>query len=300
MTSSIAPGAPGWDARQAAAVAEFSEAHAYVALARAAARDAEAAPVTISPLADGIALRCPGDRSSTLFNRVLGLGLTYTFNEATAEAVAARFADHQGPWGLELAPVATHERARVMLKLLRLRRSLPTVMLAMDCAALPHEQPSTWRVERVGSDRTGIAADIVTRVFGISGPTARILRSAPSSSEFAQWVAFDGAHPVATCLTHVHDDTAWFGWSATLPSHRGRGLQTALLWHSVRDAGERGCRWMTAETATGTVDSPDASFRNMLRFGFFELYRRHGYLCLPKRRPASGPRPTSGWALSKF
>jgi len=295
----IDPGAPGWDARQAAVVAEFSEAHAYVALARAAAGDAEAAPVTISTLADGIALRCPGDRQSTLFNRVLGLGLAYAFDEGTAEAVAARFAEHQGPWGLELAPVATHEQVRAMLKLLRLRRSLPTAMLAMDCADLPREQPA-WRVERVGPDRTGIAADIVTRVFGISGPTARILRSAPSSSEFAQWVAFDGVRPVATCLTHVHGDTAWFGWSATLPSHRGLGLQTALLWHSVYDAGERGCRWITAETATGTVDSPDASFRNMKRFGFFELYRRHGYLCLPKRRPASGPRPASGWALSKF
>ena len=68
----------------------------------------------------------------------------------------------------------------------------------------------------------------------------------------------------------------------------------------MRDAGERGCRWITAETATGTIDAPDASFRNMKRFGFVELYRRHGYLCLPPRLAAAGGRPAASWARSRF
>lgn len=280
-------------------MAELSEAHAYAALARAAAADPEAPTVTIASLADGIALRCPEDRGSTLFNRVLGLGLGQMFDAATAAAVAKRFADHEGPWGLELAPTATHEGMRAMLKQLRLRRSLPTAMLAMDCASLQREQPA-WRVERIGPDRAALAAEIIARVFGVSASVARILRSAPASGEFAQWLAFDGVTPVATCLTHARGDTAWFGWSATLQSHRGRGLQTALLWHSVRGAAESGCRWITAETATGTADAPDASFRNMKRFGFVEMYRRHGYLCLPKRASRQGARPVATWARSNF
>lgn len=295
---SIDPSAPDWDARQAAIVAEFSEAHAYVALARAAAADAEAPSVTIAPLADGIALRCPGDRVSTLFNRVLGLGLDQPFDAATAAAVAARFKDHGGPWGLELAPAASHDGMRPLLKQLRLRRSLPTAMLAMDCRSVRGAVPA-WRVERVGPDRAPWAAEVVAAVFGVSGPVARILRSAPSSSEFAQWLAYEGTRPVAACLTHVRGDTGWFGWSATLPSHRGRGLQSALMWHSVRDAAQRGCRWITAETATGTMDAPDVSFRNMKRFGFVELYRRHGYLCLPVRMRSVSTRPAV-WAPSNF
>ncbi|MBI5720144.1 MAG: GNAT family N-acetyltransferase [Burkholderiales bacterium] len=280
-------------------MAELSEAHAYVAMARAAAADAGGSAVSVFALADGIALQCPGDRSSTLFNRVLGLGLSQPFDARTMAAVAARFGGHQGPWGLELAPTALHEHVRLLLKQMRLRRSLPTAMLAMDCRDLDGPAPA-WRVERVGADRAALAAEVVERVFGISASVARILRRAPWSPEFAQWVAFDGARPVAACLTHVRGDTAWFGWSATLPSHRARGLQSALLWHSVRDAGERGCRWMTAETATGTVDAPDASFRNMKRFGFVELYRRHGYLCLPPRGARADARSAASWARSRF
>jgi GNAT superfamily N-acetyltransferase len=296
----IDPSTPEWNATRAAAVAELSEAHAYVAMARAAAADDGGSTVAISALADGIALRCPGDRSSTLFNRVLGLGLRRPFDAGTVAAVAALFGDHDGPWGLELAPLALHEHVRALLKQLRLRRSLPTAMLAMDCRELDRQQPAAWRVERVGADHAALAAEVVERVFGISASVARILRRAPSSAEFGQWVAFDGARPVAACLTHVRGDTAWFGWSATLPSHRGRGLQSALLQQSVRDAGERGCRWITAETATGTADAPDASFRNMKRFGFVELYRRHGYLCLPPRGTGTNVRSAASWARSRF
>lgn len=289
---SNSPRLPGWDAVQAATVAELSEAYAYAAMARVAAPSG-GPTVHISSLGGGLALRCAEDRRSTLFNRVLGLGISESFEIGTAAAVAAHYAEQPGPWGLELAPAAMHDGTRFLLKQLRLRRSLPTAMLVMDCADVSGAQPA-WRVERVGLDRAASAADVVEQVFSMSDPVASILRRAPASAEFAQWVAFDGGRPVAACLIHMRGVTAWFGWSATLPSHRGRGLQTALLWHSVRDAGQRGCRFVTAETATGTADAPDPSFRNMKRFGFAELYRRHGYLCLPHSPGArAAPRAAS-------
>lgn len=291
------PRPPAWDARQAAAAAELSEAHAYAAMARAAAGQAGAPAVTITPLAGGISLRCLGDPRSTLFNRVLGLGISQPIDAAAVSEVAARYGHLEGPWGLELAPAALHENARVLLKQLRLRRSLPTAMLVMNVDDLAGAQPA-WQVERIGIERASLAAEVVEPVFRVSAPVARILRCAPASEEFAQWVAFERARPVAACLVHRRGEMAWFGWSATLPSHRGRGLQTALLWHSVRHARERGCRWVTAETATGTTDAPDPSYRNMRRFGFVELYRRHGYLHLPPRR--AGSNTPSPWPRSRF
>lgn len=297
---STSPRSTAWDAKQAAAVAELSEAHAYAAMARAAAGQEGAPTVTITPLAGGIALRCRSDPRSTLFNRVLGLGITQPLDAAVISAVATRYVDIEGPWGLELAPAAMHENTRMLLKQLRLRRSLPTAMLVMNADDVAGEQPG-WPVERIGVDRASLAAEVVESVFGVSAPVARILRCASSSTEFAQWVAFDRSRPVAACLVHQRGETAWFGWSATLPGHRGRGLQTALLWHSVRDARERGCRWVTAETATGTTDAPDPSFRNMRRFGFVELYRRHGYLHLPPRRAAAPGAPMPApWPRSRF
>lgn len=294
------PRPPAWDAKQAAAVAELSEAHAYAAMARAATGQAGAPAVTIAPLGGGISLRCLGDPESTLFNRVLGLGIEQPLDAGVVSAVAARYGHLEGPWGMELAPAAMHEHARPLLRQLRLRRSLPTAMLVMNSDDLAGERPP-WQVERVGAEQAALAADVVEQVFDVSTPVARILRCAPTSKEFAQWVAFDDGRPVACCLMHLRGETAWFGWSATLPTHRGRGLQSALLWHSVRDARERGCRWITAETATGTGGAPDPSFRNMKRFGFVELYRRHGYLHLPLRRVAGPGAPAPApWPRSRF
>ena len=278
----IDPSARGWDAKQSAKVAEFNEAQAYAALARAAALQGAARPVAIDTVADGLALRSDGDRSTTLFNRVIGLGLERRFDADTLAAVAAKFANCEGPWGLELAPPATHEGVRGLLKQLQLRRGLSTAMLAMDCADLTGDRP-TWRIQRGGLEDGEVAAEMIGGVFGVSHAVTQILRHAPQAGGFTLWMAYEGERPVATSLTHIRGEAAWFGWAATLPSHRKRGLQSALLWHGLRDARERGCRWMTAETAIGTLEMPDASYRNMRRFGFVELYRRHGYLRVPRR-----------------
>ena len=286
----IDPSAPGWYAREAALVAEFSEAHAYVALARVARGYEGAPPVATAPLAGGVALSCQVDRKTTLFNRVIGLGLHEPISAATLAKVATHFAHGNAPWGLELAPAGSSEGVQVLLKQVRLRRGLPTAMLAIDCRELRAERPA-WRIERGGLEAGTTAADMVSRVFGVSRPVCAVLSHAPRSPQFAQWLAFDGVLPVASCLMHVHGETAWFGWSATLPTYRRRGLQSALLWHCLRHAEREGCRWLTAETAIGTAESPDASYRNMLRFGFVELYRRHGYLCMPRVAASAAKSP---------
>jgi GNAT superfamily N-acetyltransferase len=287
----IDPRAPGWDAVATSMAAEYSEAHAYAALARVSAGHAGSPPVQVTRLAGGLALRCAGETSTTLVNRVIALGLREPLTQSIVEQAAEHFGDSDGPWGMELAPAALGEGASAWLKQVRLRRSLATAMLAIDCRDLPVEPPP-WTVRRVAAAEADAAHEIVREVFGVSGTVAAMLRRATLAPQFAQWLAFDGPRPVAACLTHLQGNIAWFGWSATQESHRGRGLQTALLWHSVRDAGQRGCRWVTAEAATGTAELPDASYRNMRRFGFVELYRRQGYLWVPPtvarvaRRPA--------------
>lgn len=268
------------DPMHAAMTAEFSEAHAYASLAELAA-GMDTPPLVAQPLGGGIALRGNGDRSTTLFDRAIGLGLREPITLRTMAALAQYFAHGTTPWGLELAPPALTPEVLRLLKEARLRRGLPTAMIAMDCRRVVGERPR-WNVRQVGAEWAAAVADLVARAFNVSEPVAAILGRAAACPRFVQWLAFEDEQPVAACLTHVHGDTAWFGWSATAPTHRRRGLQGALLWHCVRDAAERGCRWITAETATGSATLPDASYRNMLRFGFVELYRRFGYLHVPR------------------
>ena len=57
--------------------------------------------------------------------------------------------------------------------------------------------------------------------------------------------------------------------AATLPAHRRRGVQTALLQHRLADAGRAGCDMAVVTTQPGSV-----SQQNVQRQGFELLYSR--------------------------
>lgn len=269
-----------WDSTQAALICEFSEAWAYVSMATAAQK-VEHAAVEASAFAGGIALRCPHERATTLLNRVIGLGLREEVTDSGVANLVAHYAPTGAPWSIELAPAALSDQVLGMLKQARLRRGLATAVLAIECDRRASLQ-SPFLIQRVGVDWCESAACIEADVFRTSATFRRLLAAVAQVSSFRQWLAFDGGTPVAACLTHVKDDVAWFGWCATLAAFRGRGIQSALLSHCIADAAQLGCKWMTAETATGTADLPDKSYRNMVRFGFSEVYRRHAYIHVPR------------------
>lgn len=270
---------------RAARLAEFSEAQAYVSLA-AGASSVDGLTVESTSLGGGLAIRCGHDRSTTLLNRIFGLGLNEDIDRSTMDLVTAYFSATQGPWSLELTPAAASETALALLKKARMRRGLPSAVLAIDCCEAA-ARLSPYRIERVGSELGAVGAAIEAQVFRVSDTLRSLLSQAPKHLRFRQWVAFDGDIPVGACLTHLLGEVSWFGWSATLPAYRGRGIQSALLARCVGSAAEEGCRWMTAETGIGTTALPDPSYRNMLRFGFTELYRRHSYLFVSRERPIS-------------
>ena len=65
---------------------------------------------------------------------------------------------------------------------------------------------------------------------------------------------------------------AHIGLAATVPEHRGAGAQSALLATRIARARDLGCRSVYVETGERRPDRPDASYRNILRAGFEELY----------------------------
>jgi GNAT superfamily N-acetyltransferase len=76
---------------------------------------------------------------------------------------------------------------------------------------------------------------------------------------------------------YARPPAAWLGFAATLPEARGQGAQGALLVERVRRAAALGCPLVTLETGERVPDRPDASYRNILRQGFFELYLRPNF-----------------------
>ncbi len=67
------------------------------------------------------------------------------------------------------------------------------------------------------------------------------------------------------------DGVGYLGFAGTLPEHRGRGAQSALLAERIRRAGELGCDVLVTETGERRDDRPSNSYRNILRAGFAEV-----------------------------
>ena len=69
------------------------------------------------------------------------------------------------------------------------------------------------------------------------------------------------------------------GLGATVPSHRGKGAQGALLARRIADANESGARATVTETGRPEPgeEAKHPSYRNILRAGFEEAYVRINY-----------------------
>jgi GNAT superfamily N-acetyltransferase len=91
--------------------------------------------------------------------------------------------------------------------------------------------------------------------------TFRLLRD---TTCYLAWL--DGRPVGGDCLA-IHGDVASLFGSATVPTARGRGVQSALLADHLRTAALLGCRLMIAGAAPGGV-----SQRNMERLGFRVAY----------------------------
>ena len=75
-----------------------------------------------------------------------------------------------------------------------------------------------------------------------------------------------------------HARIGWLGLAATVPEHRRKGAQGAILAARFRAAAAAGLREVATETGERLPNRPSSSYRNLLRFGFEERYVRPNYL----------------------
>ncbi len=76
----------------------------------------------------------------------------------------------------------------------------------------------------------------------------------------------------------VSEGVGYIGFAATLPEHRGKGAQNALLAERIDHAREMGCDVVVTETGERRDDLPSNSYRNILRAGFTEVAVRANWL----------------------
>lgn len=263
-------------------VAELNEARAYKSLIQAPhAEECNRLGLRAVAVGSGVAIMADRIRSSLTLNRVIGLGLDEPITALMLDQIATLYSTTNAPFALEISPLARGDNIKELLRKHRIRRlGAKSAVFTHNLKSIPNVE-SELRIERVGAEYSAQLASICCEVFKMPSETAVLLSSVGGQLGWRQWMAFDDEMPVGAALSYVEGQWAWLGWAATLPAYRGRGLHSAYISASLREAANCGCEWFTSETSIGSPEKPDPAYRNYLRLGFEKLYERATFLQTP-------------------
>jgi GNAT superfamily N-acetyltransferase len=215
-----------------------------------------------------IVLRVPEVPEAPMLNRVVGLGVESAATEADVdEALAA-----MGTGVTFYVAVAPGARPGELPEWLRARGLEPGWgwMVFRRDVKPPASAATNLEVVEVDTvDHAGAFAHVVRASYEL--PEAIEPRLARMRDAGWQcWVAWDGDEPAGAGALFAAEGVAYLGFAGTLPQHRGKGAQNALLAVRIRRAAELGCDLVITETGERSGDRPSNSYRNIRRAGFTE------------------------------
>ena len=216
-----------------------------------------------------VVLTVPEAPGIPMLNRIVGLGVD---GPATEEAVDAALAviPEGVTYYVAVAPGALPLHLPGWLEARGLEQGWGWMSFRRSPASPPQVETSL-RLARVESHSEAEAFARIQRVaYGLPEPLEPLLTRAPDRG-WECWIALDGDEPAGAGALFELEGAAYLGFGATLPEHRGKGAQGALLAHRIARAGELGCDVVLTETGERRDDLPSNSYRNILRAGFEEV-----------------------------
>ncbi len=257
------------EACETAAIADFYEA--------APAELAERAGIAVHRLDSGVALVASVANVLAL-NRVLGSGLSGNVNEKHIREFITIFGAAGVPRFFVQVPPSERQEAIADLlqssgfshynnwvRLYRPLDDMSSVAGGVD-------------VRTIDPARRREFGDVASKAFGWPPDIAETLACTVGRNGWRHYVVEDGGQVMATAAFYEWSQLAWFDFAATREGFRRRGAQQALLARRLSDARARGCRGVVVEAAEPAKDKDTPSYRNLLRLGFQDLYRRPNYL----------------------
>jgi hypothetical protein len=215
-----------------------------------------------------------------MFRRAVGLGLERPATPEDLDAVKRHMDPLGQSWGVAVPPFARPEGLPVELEARGFEPAYAWMKFRRPCAAVPAPAIGlSLRLMEAGDAQA--FATVVGEAFGVPPNARPWLAALPGRPGWLCVGAFDGAQAVAAGAAYVQGEVAWLGLGATLPSHRNRGAQNAVLAMRLDAAAARGARLAVTETGERVPDKPSGSYRNILRAGFEEVYLRRHWLRTP-------------------
>jgi GNAT superfamily N-acetyltransferase len=236
--------------------------------------------VAVSEIAGAVCISLRAAQRSAMFNRVLGLGLATAPTEQDVEAIDAFYRKLGVDYCVALAPEARPPELREWLTRRRLSPAYRWAKFRRRAGDPPIVE-TALRLERVGRDR---AADFA-RVFVCAYETPAFFEpwvaELPGRKDWHCYVAYAGHEPAATGALYMAERVGWLGMAATMPKHRRKGAQNAILAARIEAAADEGCDLVVTETGALAEGRPSNSYRNIQRAGFEFAYERDNYLSSP-------------------
>lgn len=274
-----------------AARAEVAEREAWADQLAAASATATLAPrLRLQRLGgDALAFSVPSV-PLTLFNRVIGLGLSAAPRAVALDGLPSFF-EHApaGRWAVQPSPGARESALEAQLAA-RGYQALPQriAKMARDLLAAPQADPPTpvgLRVERVDAAAAPRFVEPIVAGMGLPPWFRDWLASLPGRPGWHCRAVVRDREPVAAAAMFVVGDLAWLGMATTLPAHRGLGAQRLLMLQRLADATRMGCATACTETGAPQPGEAHPSYSNMLACGMQRVATRSSW-AMPAR-PAS-------------
>ena len=223
----------------------------------------ESAGLPILRVAGAVCTAAPVAPANPLLNRVSGIA---DADDDELAEIDAFFREH----GIAHYVVAT---ASPELAARLVARGFEQRLGWMKFRRDPSPPPAGGTALRIDDATGDDVAAIVGAVFG--GPDlGAMLAALPGREGWQCFAAYDGEAPVACGALYVHEGVGWLGVAGTLPEHRGKGAQSAILAARIARARELGVDVLATETGVRRDDGPNTSYDNILRAGFTEAYLR--------------------------
>ena len=220
------------------------------------------------------------------FNKIVGLGFGGTPSADVLSDVERQFAERRAPVQAEVSSLGDPDVVRTLSRrgyeLIGFENVLGLAITDALTAALSRTSTDV-EVTRASDSEAGVWLDTLTDGFlhpdTFDGPPShesiprdvleRIFGDTIAATGFERFVARHDGVIAGGAGFRIEDGVAQLSGAATLPAHRRRGVQSALLRHRLVVAAQRGC-----DIAVVTTQPGSKSQENVQKRGFELLYTR--------------------------
>ncbi len=202
-----------------------------------------------------------------MLNRVVGLGVDRPATEEQLDEVIAVMAGTT--YYVAVEPGAEPATIEAWLVARGFEPGWGWMRFARDASPAPAVETSL-DVRRIGAGDGHAFAEVVRSAYGLPAEVAALLCDLPGREGWACWLATAAGEPAAAGALVVRGSAAYLGLGATVSEHRGKGGQGAIFAARIEHARTLGCTMLCTETGELRDGLPNASYRNIQRFGFAE------------------------------